>query len=100
VITDIVMTAKLRNESVDYEDLNTDVIVHFDSGDKYFATFFSYKSLQNMVEADRASSDLHAEPYYRILDMVLIQDFNNGNLQPIIEAMISEGDFQLVFRKM
>lgn len=101
MITEIILTAeRLKNEPVDYGDLSTDVIVHFDNGDKYIATFFSHKSLKNMFEADMHSGDFYAEHYYKILSMVLIKDFNNGNLQSVIECMISEGDFQLIFKKI
>jgi hypothetical protein len=101
VITDIVLTAeKSKNKPLDYENLNTDVIVHFDTGDRYIATFFSHKSLVDMLEMDKRSGDFYLDQYYKILDMVLIRDFNNGDLHAVIENMISEGDFQLVFKKI
>ncbi len=101
MITDIVLTAeKLKNEPLDYDDLNTDVIVQFDNGDKYIATFFSHKSLVDMFEMDMKSGDFYLDQYYNILNMVLVRDFNNGDLHAIIENMIAEGDFQLIFKKI
>jgi hypothetical protein len=98
VIKDIILTANIKNKPV--EDGETDVFVHFDNGDKYVATFFSYDCLKNQLDADMKTDEFSLEHYYKILDMVLVKDFNNGNLRPVIECMIAEGDFQLVFRKL
>ena len=101
VIKDIVITAeRLSNSPLDYENLNTDVIVNFDNGDKYIATFFSHESLKQMLEMDIKTGEFFSEKYYRILNMVIIKDFNTGDLHQIIESMIAEGDFQLVFKKL
>jgi hypothetical protein len=101
VITDIVLTSEMQKDKpLQSGDLTTDVIVHFDNGDRYVATFYSYKCLNEMLETDMKSAAFFAKDYYRILDMVLVKDFNNGDLYSLIETMIAEGDFQLVFRKV
>jgi len=99
VIKDIILTANFEKKP-DTRDLQTDVFVHLDNGDKYVATFFSYDCLKNQLDADMKTDDFSLEHYYKILDMVLVKDFNSGNLYPMIEYMIAEGDFQLVFRKI
>lgn len=101
MIKNIVLTAEQRADSpIDYEDLNTDVIVQFDNGDNYIATFYSLKRLKNMLETGTQGSDCISGPYYKVLDMVLVEDFKSGNLLSVIECMIAEGDFQLAFRKI
>ena len=82
----------------DYKNLYTDVIVQFDSGEKYYAPFITYKALEIMVD-EMYHIEQHKTPY-KVLNVVLIRDFNNGDLMPIIESMLAEGDFQLVFKKM
>ena|SRR5687767_15848040 len=98
-VTNIILTAEYQlQDKPDYENLYTDVIVQFDNGDKYYATFMSYKSLENMIsEFNEGESN---NTLYKILNVVLIRDFNNGDLMPIVESMLAEGDFQLVFKKM
>jgi hypothetical protein len=101
VIKDIILTAeKLDDTPVNYEDLNTDVIVNFENGDRYVATFFSCKNLKKTVDADLGAFDFSSDRYYRILNMVLVEDLSKGNLLPVIESMIAEGDFQLIFKKI
>jgi hypothetical protein len=98
-VKNIILTADyLEKGRTDYENLNTDVIVQFESGAKYIAPFISCKNLENVVheleENDKANG------LYRILSAVLIKDLNPDKLAPIIEAMLAEGDFQLIFKKM
>jgi hypothetical protein len=97
-VTNIILTAEYQqNEKPDYTNLFTDVIVQFDNGDKYYATFMSYKNLENMIYELDHSGEGDA---YKVLHTVLVKDFNSGDIRPIIEAMLAEGDFQLVFKKM
>jgi len=56
--------------------------------------------LVDMFEMDMKSGDFYLDQYYKILNMVLVRDFNNGDLHAIIENMIAEGDFQLIFKKI
>jgi hypothetical protein len=98
-VANIILTVEyLESGRPDYENLNTDVIVQFQNGDRYFATFISYKNLKNMINELYLSEEKNGQ--YKVLNAVLIKDFNNGNLLPVIESMLAEGDFQLVFRKM
>lgn len=100
-IKKIMLTAeRLGNRPPDYEDLNTDVIVQFDNGERYFATFFSCKNLESMIRELMRSPDWAPGPGYKVLDIVVVRDFNNGDLTPVIESMLAEGDFQLVFKKI
>jgi|GEM_PF-2195555 len=95
-VKNIILTACLETGRPDYEDLNTDVIVQFDNGDKYFATFMSYKNLEHLLHKGAEDNS----NIYVVLNTVLVKDFNNGDLMPVIDAMLSEGDFQLVFKKI
>lgn len=92
--------AYLSDALIDYQDLNTDVIVQFQNGDEYVATFFSVKNLERIIQEHKKSSDYLSEEYYRILNAVLVDDLSTTRLMSVIEHMIIEGDFQLVFKKV
>ena len=101
VIKKIILSAERSdNEVVDYENLNTDVIVQFDTGDQYVTTFYSYKWLEKMIEKHRASKENRSDRHYEILDIVVVNDLKDGNLLPVVEQMVAEGDFQLAFKKI
>jgi len=100
-IQKIILTAEyLEDGRADYEDLNTDVIVQFDNGDKYVATFFSQKNLENMIKELQQIDEYRTGNFYKVLNMVLVRDFGEGDIRPVIDEMLAEGDFQLVFRKL
>jgi hypothetical protein len=99
-ITNVIFSEHFPVKEFDYENHNTDVIVQFENGDRYSAVFFSHKSLKGLMDRDAQSDSYKAYEYYRVLNIVLVKDFNKGNLMPVIEAMITEGDFQLIFRKI
>lgn len=97
----ISLTAEQFGDKVlDYEDLNTDVIVRFANGDEYIATFFSFKNLEAMIGAHKQSEAAVSDQYYKILNAVIVNDFNHGDLRPVIEHMMVEGDFQLIFQRV
>ncbi|HLT79446.1 MAG TPA: hypothetical protein VKZ86_00360 [Cyclobacteriaceae bacterium] len=100
-IQKIILTADyLQDGNADYEDLNTDVIVQFENGDKYVAAFYSWKNLENMIKELEPKDEYRSGRFYKVLNMVLVRDFDQGDIRPIIDAMLAEGDFQLVFRKL
>jgi hypothetical protein len=98
-VKNIVLTALyLESGRPNYDNLSTDVIVQFDDDVKYIATFISSESLAEVInELKEATADART---YKVLNAVLVKDFNHGDLMPVIDAMLTEGDFQLVFRKV
>jgi hypothetical protein len=101
VIKNIVLTALCNsNEKTDYENLSTDVVVEFEDGEKYIATFYSCSSLEAMIKEDKLTREFHSGEYYKVLNMIVVKDFNEGNIIPVVERMIAEGDFQVVFNKI
>lgn len=84
----------------DYDNINTDVIVEFENGDKYSAIFYSHKNLHNVMAEIEQSDEYGSCTYYRVLNIVLVRDFNDEDLRPVINAMLKEGDFQLIFKKI
>ncbi len=100
VISKISLTAEQYEKTLDHKDLNTDVIVRFDNGDEYVATFLSIRNFEAMLQKHRYSNEHSSKRYYKLLNGVLVNDFSSGNLLHVIEQMMAEGDFQVVFKKV
>lgn len=99
-VSKVLITAEFTDDQPpDYSDVNSDVIVEFDNGDQYVATFYSLKNLEKMINELKNDNGITSAPFYKLLNIVLVKDFNNGDLLPVIDEMIAEGDFQLIFRK-
>ena len=86
-----------REKPEDADRTNTDVIVEMDNGDQYVSIFASTGHLKNVL--NEAHQDVPPN-FYRILNLVLIKDFDEADLSAVIETMLAEGDFQLAFRKL
>ena len=89
-----------ENEVLDYGSINTDVIVQLDNDYKYSAHFISIKKLTHDIEAHRKSTKDPSNKYYWSQNMVIVNDMDEKDLIPIIEHMIQEGDFQMIFKKL
>lgn len=101
IIEKITLSAEGRGDNaLDYSDLYSDVIVRFSNGDAYVATFFSVRNLEGMLNECKETLKNHEEPFYKILNAVLVDNLQKSMLLPVIEHMIVEGDFQVVFRKI
>ena len=101
IIEKISLSAEGRGTyALDYSDLYSDVIVRFSDGESYVATFFSVQNLEGMLAESRVALEKQEEPFYKILNAVLVENLQKSKLLPVIEHMIVEGDFQVVFRKI
>lgn len=89
-----------ENERGGFENLNTDVIVQFESGDQYVANFLSYNGLEGLVQDHRSSVDVASDDHYQLLNVVLVNDTTGRDLRRVVEHMLTEGDFQIAFRKL
>lgn len=97
----VILTVEyLDDQRPDYQNVNSDVIVEFEDGNKYAATFFTSMNLEKMIKDLEASDEFASGQSYKLLNIVLVKDFNNGDLTPVVDEMIAEGDFQLIFKKI
>ena len=99
VIKKISLTRDIKQGDVadDYAE-GTDVIVEFGDDDQYVATFYSVNNLRQMMDGQLQSKEYETKGYYKILNAVIVKDLYH--LFPVIEAMMGEGDFQLIFKKI
>ena len=88
------------NPKFDEWNDNTDVIVYLDNGEKYIASFFTYKNIERLTEEHRKSGEYLAGKYFWIEHMVLIEKCSREFIQQVVEHLINEGDFYDTFRKI
>lgn len=91
---------KKKNEDLDYGLLNTDVIVQLQNGHSYRANFITLKKLVNEFQGHQQQVEGLAKKYFWTKSMVIVNDMQKEELTPIIEYMIEEGDFQMIFEKL
>lgn len=85
---------------MDYDFLNTDVLVQLEGGDLYRANFITLQKLIDEMQAHEVEAIHQGRKYYWSKNMVIVKDMRKKDLFPIIEYMIEEGDFQVIFEKL
>jgi len=90
----------VQKEALDYGFMNTDVIVQLDNKNTYRANFITLKKLvETFNEHQNKAEDLSKE-YLWSKNMVITKNLEKKVLKPMVEHMIEEGDFQLIFEKL
>jgi hypothetical protein len=100
-IDEIFFSSEDRKQfSLDAPYGQTDVIVATSSGEKYMASFFSYKKMRDLVKANKESKEFLSGAYYWSKNMILINNCTTQNIRKVVEHLIEEGEFVRAFRKI
>lgn len=83
-----------------YNDDNTDVIVTTDEGEKYVATFFTYKNIERLRKKNKETGECFNGKYFWASDMILIDDCSRENIEKVIAYLIEENEFLEIFNEI
>src|SRR5438552_6115520 len=79
------------------EDANTDVIVTWEDGSRWVATFFSYQNVQTLSEKNRRTGERLSGAYFWASNMILADQVSRQCIEQIIEELIKTNEFEMVF---
>lgn len=79
------------------ESGNTDVVVVLENGKKYIASFFSYKYVNEITQKNVKSGEYMHGDYFWDKNMILVKECTLKTIEPVIQNLIEEGEFQEVF---
>lgn len=79
---------------------STDVIVEFQSGEKYIASFFTFDHVGAIREENLQSGNLMSGKYFWKKNMILVDELSKPNLRLIITHLLDIGDFRSIFEKI
>lgn len=83
----------------DIHDATSDVIVKFEDGSRWVASFFTYKYIQTIVEENRQTGECLQGKYYWSSDMLLVDECSRTRIEEVIEHLIAEDHFESIFDK-
>jgi hypothetical protein len=93
-------TEQLQEGIKDPSPESTDVIVRFDNGDTYVASFFTYEFvLRKRKEHKRSGKYLNGK-YFWSDRMVIIEDCCRKSIKTVVDELKERGDFFTAFRKL
>jgi len=79
---------------------NSDVIVTFENGDKYIATFFTYENIESLRQKNQKTGECLNGKYFCATDMILIDKLNRKEVLGVINHQIKEEEFYTYFDKI
>ena len=82
------------------DDDNSDVIVTFENGEKWVASFFTYRNIQTIVEKFKTSGECLAGGYFRTSNMILVDELSRSRIESVINDLIREQEFEAAFDKI
>lgn len=88
------------NDKSDLQDAHTDVIVKMNDGEKYVASFFTYKNLKTLQLLHREENDFLGGKYFWVKGMLMVENCKRQTIEKVVGDLIDEGDFERVFRKI
>lgn len=81
------------------DDANSDVIVTFDNGERWAATFFSYKNILSRADKNRDSGECLGGKYFCATDMILVDEVSRSRMEEVICAMLEQEEFKTFFTR-
>jgi len=79
---------------------NTDVIVKFNNGDRWCASFFTYNNIGKLVEKNKRSGECLHGKYFWASDMILVDKISRERILEVIDYLCKEGEFESVFKRL
>lgn len=81
------------------DDDNTDAIVTFEDGSRWVASFYTYKNVQTLAEMNQQTGECLHGKYFWGSNMILVDECSRNRIEEVIEHLIIQGDFELIFDK-
>jgi len=91
--------AEQWSDGWDINNENTDVIVKFDNGTRWVASFFTYSNISQLVEKNRRTGECLGGKCYWATDMILVDEVSRQRIEEVINYLISEDEFEAIFSR-
>lgn len=80
-------------------DCNTDVVVEFCNGERWIATFFTYKNIITLANKNSETGECLSGKYLHSKDMILIDESSRESIEKVIKHFIDENEFEYIFSR-
>lgn len=81
------------------QDCNSNAWVKFENGERWVATFFTYKNILSLREKNQKTGECLNGKYFCATDMILIDEINQKLIETVIKEMIDRQEFETYFSK-
>jgi hypothetical protein len=81
-------------------DENSDVIITFEDGSRWVATFFSYTHINTLVEKNRRTGECMSGKYFWASDMILVDEVSRARIEEVVRYLIEINEFGQIFTSL
>ena len=79
-------------------DCNSDVMVSFEKGAEWVATFFTYQNISALAKKNQSTGECLNGKYFWATDMILVDELTRERVEEVVFHLIANGEFERVFR--
>lgn len=76
---------------------NVDVVVHFEDGTRYVATFFTIANIRQIQDHYRETGECRHGLYFWASHMIVIETLTWENVESAVSDLIQSGEFETAF---
>lgn len=86
-----------HGQSEDLRNDNVDVLVYFDDGRKYAATFFTLDNLSRLFLKYRETGECASGKYLWAANMIIVESLDEETIETAIADLMATGEFGSAF---
>ncbi len=79
---------------------NSDVIVTFSDDSRYIASLFTYQNIEHLRQKNKKDGECLNGRFFWSSDMIIVDKINRTEIEEIINHLILENEFELIFDKI
>ena len=79
------------------DDVNSDVMVTFEDGSRWVATFFTYQNILSLARKNSQTGECLGGKYFAATDMILVDEFSRERVKQVIDDLLEEEEFEKFF---
>jgi hypothetical protein len=78
-------------------DDNSDVIVEFENGKRWIATFFSYQNIISLKEKNRETGEYLGGKHFCATDIILVDEVSRERIEEVVAVLLKTEQFDTYF---
>lgn len=79
------------------DDISSDAIVTWEDGERWVASFISYKHVQTLTEKYKRTGENCSGAYFWMSEMILVDQVSRQRIEEVIGDLLRTGDFEAAF---
>ena len=83
----------------EYVNDNSDVHVEFENGEKYVATFFTYRNIEWLKQKNLKTGECLGGKYFWSSDMIMVERTDRQTIELVINELLTNEEFKSIFSR-